>query len=86
MNKNFNPWLVQVQGRMSDLENLACHFASTPFRVSKDERDGGFIYESDSFSDCLEPKEVLILARIAAMNTMTYLGMPKFIRVGVILS
>lgn len=55
-------WQVQVQGWKSDLEHLARYFASTTFRVSKDERDGGFLYTSDSFATCQTSKEVLKLA------------------------
>ena len=51
-----------MQGWTSDLEHLARHFASTPFRVSKDELDGGFCYESDSFAVCQTSEEVLKLA------------------------
>jgi hypothetical protein len=43
------------------------------------------------FGTCLSSRSFAtqnteVRARIAAMNTMTYLGMPKSIRVGVILS
>lgn len=62
MNQNLNLWQVQVRGWASDLEHLTCHFASTPFRVFKDERDGGFLYESESFVTCQESEEVLKLA------------------------
>ena len=62
MNQSLDLWQVQVQGWTSDLEHLARHFASTPFRVSKDERDGGFLYESDSFARCQTSEEVLKLA------------------------
>ena len=59
---NSSPWQVQIQGWVSDLEHLARHFASTPQRVVKDERDGGFLYESESFAACLKSEEVLKLA------------------------
>lgn len=59
MTSNPNLWQVQVRGWASDLEHLARHFTATPFRVSKDERDGGFVYESDSFSACKTSEEVL---------------------------
>lgn len=62
MNQSPELWQVQVQGWASDLEHLARHFASTSFRVSKDERDGGFLYESDSFAACQTSVEVLKLA------------------------
>lgn len=62
MNQSPNLWQVQVQGWASDLEHLTRHFVSTPFRVSKDERDGGFLYESDSFAACQTSEEVLKLA------------------------
>jgi hypothetical protein len=62
MNSNPDLWQVQVQGWASDLEHLARHFTATPFRVSKDERDGGFVCESDSFRACKTSEEVLKLA------------------------
>jgi hypothetical protein len=62
MNANLELWQVQVQGWPSDLEHLARHFKATPFRVSKDERDGGSIYESDAFRACKTSEEVLKLA------------------------
>jgi hypothetical protein len=62
MNQSPILWQVQVQGWASDLEHLARHFASTPFRVSKDERDGAFLYESDSFAACQTSEEVLKFA------------------------
>jgi hypothetical protein len=55
-------WQVQVQGWNSDPEHLARHSASTPFLVSKDGRDGCFLYESDSFATCQTSEEVLELA------------------------
>jgi hypothetical protein len=57
-----NPWQVQIQGWASDLEHLARHFASAPGRVVKDERDAGFLYESDTFAACNQSDEVLKLA------------------------
>lgn len=63
MNQSHNPWQVQVQGWASDLEHLARHCASTPFRVSKDARDGGFLYESHSLAACQTSEEVLKLAK-----------------------
>lgn len=54
-------WQVQVQGWTSDLEHLARHFALTPFRVFKDETNGGFLYTSDSFVNCQTSEEVLKL-------------------------
>lgn len=51
-----------MQGWAPDLEHLARHFASTPFRILKDERDDGFLYESDSFATCQTSAEVLNLA------------------------
>lgn len=62
MNQSPTLWQVQVQGWTSDLEHLARHFVSTSFRVSKDERDSGFLYESDSFAACQTSEEVLKLA------------------------
>lgn len=62
MNQSSNLWQVQVQGYASDLEFLTHHFSSTPFRVSKDERDGEFVYESDSFRACQTSEEVMKLA------------------------
>lgn len=54
-----NPWQVQVEGLLPALENLAHHFHTLPTRVVKDERDGGFLYESDSFAACSEVNEVI---------------------------
>lgn len=62
MNQSPELWQVQVHGWTSDLEHLARHFASTPFRVSKDEREGSFLCESDSFAACKTPEEVLKFA------------------------
>ncbi|HOB66928.1 hypothetical protein [Ottowia sp.] len=62
MNQLRTLWQVQVQGWTSDLEHLVHHFVSTSFRVSKDERDGGFLYESDAFAACQTSEEVLTLA------------------------
>jgi hypothetical protein len=62
MNQSLDLWQVQVQGWTSDLEHLARHFVSTTFRVSKDERDGGFLYASDSFASCRTATEVLKVA------------------------
>lgn len=62
MNQIPDLWQVQVQGWQSDLEHLARHFVSTPFRFSKDERDGGCLYESDSFAACQASENVLKLA------------------------
>jgi len=62
MNRSPVLWQVQVQGWTSDLEHLGCHFASTSFRVSKDERVDGFLYESDSFAACQTSEDVLKLA------------------------
>lgn len=62
MNQSSNLWQVQVQGWSSDLEYLTRHFTSTPFRIYKDERDGEFVYDSDSFKTCQTSEEVLKLA------------------------
>lgn len=62
MNASANPWQVQIRGWGSDLEHLARHFQSQPYRVTKDERDGGFFYESDAFASCSTSEEVLALA------------------------
>jgi hypothetical protein len=62
MNASAFPWQVQIQGWGSDLEHLARHFESLPFRVVKDERDGGFVYESDAFTVCSTSEEVLAIA------------------------
>ena len=62
MNQSPDLWQVQVQGWTSDLEHLARHFSSTPFRFSNDQRDGGFLYASDSFATCQTSEEVLKLA------------------------
>ncbi len=62
MSQSSNLWQVQVQGWVSDLEHLTRHFTSTAFRVLKDERDGGFLYESNSFLECQSSEEVLKLA------------------------
>lgn len=62
MNNISDLWQVQIQGWTSDLEHLERHFPSMPFRISKDDRDGGYIYESDSFAVCKTSEEVLQLA------------------------
>ncbi len=62
MNQSPELWQVQVQGWPSDLEHLVRHFETTSFRVSKDERDGVFLYGSDSFAACQTSEEVLKLA------------------------
>lgn len=62
MNHSQPLWQVKIQGWPSDLEHLARHFTSTPFRVLKDEQDGGFLYEADSFSSCQTSEEVLEFA------------------------
>lgn len=59
MNQSPDLWQVQIQGWASDLEHLALHFTTRPFRVYTDERDGGFMYESDSFEACRTSEEVL---------------------------
>ncbi len=55
-------WQVQIHGRASDLEHLARHFTGLPRRVTKDERDGRFLYASDSFAACATSEEVLAVA------------------------
>lgn len=62
MNQNLTLWEVQIHGWTSDLEHLARHLVSTSFRVSKDERDGGFFWGSDSLAACQTSEEVLKLA------------------------
>lgn len=59
---NWSIWQVQIQGWASDLEHLARHFTLSPSKVVKDERDGGFLYESESFAACCKSEEVLKLA------------------------
>lgn len=62
MSASANPWQVQIQGCGSDLEHLVRHFESQPVRVVRDEREGGFIYESDAFATCSTSEEVLAVA------------------------
>jgi hypothetical protein len=62
MNMCSSAWQVQIHGWASDLEHLARHFASTPQRIVKDDRDGGFLYESESFEACHKSDDVLKLA------------------------
>ena len=62
MNASANRWQVQIQGWGSDLDHLARNFESQPVRVARDERDGGFVYESDAFATCSTSEEVLELA------------------------
>ena len=62
MNTISNQWQVQIQGWASDLEHLERHFAAFPTRVIKDERDGGFLYESTAFAACTTAQEVLDIA------------------------
>ena len=59
MNQVSALWQVQMQGQASDLEHLARHFTSGPFRVLIDERDGCFLCESDLFVACKTPEDVL---------------------------
>lgn len=62
MNSSATPWQVQIQGWASDLEHLARHFASSPVKVLKDDRDNCFLYESDTFATCANSEEVLAKA------------------------
>lgn len=59
MNHSPNYWQVEAQGCESDLEHLARHLISTPFRILKNEHDGKFVYESDSFMECQTSEDVL---------------------------
>ena len=54
-----NPWQVSVQGAISDLEHLVRHFTALPRVIRKDEAGLGFVYESDAFTPCTTPEEVL---------------------------
>lgn len=54
-----NPWQVQVQGAVGDLEHLARHFTSPPHVVRRDDEGHGFIYESTLFTGCTTSDEVL---------------------------
>ncbi len=62
MNMSADTWQVEVEGSASDLEHLARHFTSKPFKVLKNERDGGFLYESESFAACHKSGDVLRFA------------------------
>uniref|UniRef100_Q47HX9 Uncharacterized protein n=1 Tax=Dechloromonas aromatica (strain RCB) TaxID=159087 RepID=Q47HX9_DECAR len=57
-----NPWQVQIQGWASDLEYCARHLAQTAWRVIRDERGPGFLFESDAFADCSQSVQVLDVA------------------------
>lgn len=88
MKQSSNLWQVQVQGWVPDLEHLARHFASTPSRFSKDERDGCFIYESDSFAACQTSEVVLKVANdelcvLSGVLKMTR-GSPEPLRSGAV--
>jgi hypothetical protein len=62
MNTTANQWQIQIQGWASDLEHLARHFTTLPMRVTEDEREGGFLYESSAFASCTTSQEVLDVA------------------------
>lgn len=62
MNQISNSWQVQIQGCKSDLDHLARHFVSSPYRISVDERGDGFVFLSDSFLACQTSQQVLKLA------------------------
>ena len=63
MNAPTSPWQVQIRGWASDLEHLVRHFENQPRRVVKDDRDGTYLYESESFSACSSSEEVLKKAK-----------------------
>ena len=54
-----NPWQVSVQGAISDLECLVRHFRTPPRVFRRGEAGLGFVYESDAFTRCTTPDEVL---------------------------
>lgn len=54
-----NPWLVSVKGAISDLEDLVRYSTALPRVIRRDEAGLGFVYESDAFSQCSAPEEVL---------------------------
>lgn len=62
MSAKASPWKVHLEGRHSDLQHLELCFTSHPLRVTKDEREGGFVYASDAFGGCAASDEVLAIA------------------------
>lgn len=57
-----SPWQVQIQGWASDLEHLEHYFTTALARVVKDDRDGGYAYESNTFTQCSTSEDVLAIA------------------------
>ncbi|MGH7485656.1 MAG: hypothetical protein ACREMY_08650 [bacterium] len=55
-------WQVQLEGDFRDLRFLAEVFATGPRKVFPNERDPGYLYESDSFHSCATSQEVEQLA------------------------
>lgn len=62
MSISTNPWQVQIQGSASDLEHLARHFTLPPAIIVKDDRGGGYLYESIAFAACSTSGDVLAVA------------------------
>ena len=75
MNQPVWHWEVQIQGCLSDLDHLARHFASGDMRVSRDERDDSYLYQSDAFGGCTTSEEVL---QIAGSEFAVLSGVLKF--------
>ena len=59
MTSSANPWQIQVQGAVRDLEHLARHFTTLPRVFRRDEEGPGFLYESTVFAGCTTSDEVL---------------------------
>lgn len=55
-------WQVQLEGDVRDLRFLAEVFATGPRKVLPNERDTGYLYESESFHSCATSREVEQLA------------------------
>jgi hypothetical protein len=70
-------WQVQIQGWASDLEHLARHFTATRYRVVKDDRGDGFLYESDAFGNCATSEDVL---KVADEELCVLSGVLKLVR------
>lgn len=77
MNQPMWHWEVQIQGGLSDLDHLVRHFAAGHTRVTRDERDDSFLYQSDSFRTCTTSEEVL---QIAEGEFAVLSGVLKFAR------
>lgn len=77
MNQSVWHWEVQIQGNLSDLDHLARHFETGLMRITRDERDDSFLYQSDAFTSCATSEEVL---QICEGEFAVLSGVLKFVR------